>query len=538
MTASTECTAESSVALFTVEQLRKAEGRAAALLPSRTLMLRAATAIADLASKLVSVKAGAIVILAGPGNNGGDALEAALLLHQRWLDVTVICIAEPASDDARLALKRCMEAGVRVVPWGDGPQDCNADVLSRATLVVDGMFGIGLTRGLAGASQHAAHWLNTHAIPVLAIDIPSGLDADTGCVVASHTSNHTACDGEPIAVKATITLTMIGAKAGLFTADGVDHAGNVVVADLGAFAFLAKGSSDQQSNAWLNHPCRFGSALKPRAHNTHKGSFGSVAIAGGSAGMLGALLLAGRTALHAGAGRVYLHPLGDCPSVDPLQPELMIRSVEQLDFKEHAVVIGPGLGMEDRAMSLLESVLRTADRLVLDADALNLIAREPQLSELLKTRSEPARKRATIMTPHPLEAARLLGVDVAEVNSNRVRAACSLATRFSAEIVLKGAGSVLAFTDGSWAVNPTGNAGLASGGTGDVLAGLCGALLASAPMGATPSSVLGAATWLHGQAADDLVALGCGPVGLTASELPLAIRTALNRLVQADAGFN
>jgi hydroxyethylthiazole kinase-like uncharacterized protein yjeF len=265
--------------------------------------------------------------------------------------------------------------------------------------------------------------------------------------------------------------------------------------------------------------------LQPRAQNSHKGSYGDVTIVGGADGMAGAVILAARAAAYAGAGRVYAGFVAQPPAYDPPHPELMCRAAASLDFSHSALAFGPGLGDSRDAYDLLARALRAPGPLVLDADALNLLAAEPGLQHKLRARQRPG---SALLTPHPLEAARLLGIDTASVQADRPQAARLLAQRFQAIVVLKGSGSVIARPDGLIAVNPTGNAALATAGSGDVLSGVCAALLAQRWQ---PWQAALGAVWLHGAAADALVARGIGPVGLCAGELGPAIRQSLNLLI-------
>jgi hydroxyethylthiazole kinase-like uncharacterized protein yjeF len=264
-------------------------------------------------------------------------------------------------------------------------------------------------------------------------------------------------------------------------------------------------------------------ALKPRARNSHKGDNGSVGIIGGDHGMVGAALLAARSALKSGSGRVYAGLLAaDAPLVDPFQPELMLRSADEVLKLDHlsCLAVGPGLGQTPDAAFYLGWALESPLPVVLDADALNLLAADAQAAAKVGTRKAP-----TVLTPHPAEAARLLGVATREIQSDRVAAAVSLARKFNALVVLKGAGSVCAAPDGTWHINTSGNPGMASAGMGDVLTGIIAALLTQ---GADPRNALLAGTWLHGAAADALVAGGIGPAGLSASEVIDAARSLLN----------
>ncbi|WP_085315824.1 NAD(P)H-hydrate dehydratase [Derxia lacustris] len=494
--------------LLTLAQLRAVEAAAQALLPPRTLMTRAGRAVADAALALGAPRQ---LLLAGPGNNGGDALEAAALLHGAGQAVTVVLFGDAARlpPDAAGAHALCVQAGVRFAPPAELPA-----LLTGDSCVVEGLFGIGLQRAIGGAFRDAIERVNAHAGPVLAIDIPAGIDCDSGAVVGG-------ADG--IALRASATVTMIGDKPGLHTGAGLMHAGRIRLAALGLDA-----EARAAATGALNAPDGFAALLAPRALDSHKGSFGDLRIVGGAAGMTGAAVLAARTGLLAGAGRVFVHTLAAAPAYDPLHPEIMWRALgnaDELAALGGACVVGPGLGQSAAARAVLHGLLAGAGRLVLDADALNLIAADAALAAALAARADLADRPPAILTPHPLEAARLLGGDAASVNADRVASALRLARQHRCVAVLKGAGTVIAAPDGRWRINPTGNPGLASGGTGDVLAGLTGALLARC---ADSFEVACAAVWLHGRAADDLVAAGIGPVGLVAGELAPAIRAALN----------
>ncbi len=263
--------------------------------------------------------------------------------------------------------------------------------------------------------------------------------------------------------------------------------------------------------------------LKPRPLDCHKGMLGSVGILGGAASMTGAALLAGRAALKCGAGRVYVALLADdAPSVDLQQPELMLRTPAQLFELTNlsAVVIGPGLGHSGNAMHWLQHALASDLPLVLDADALNLIAIHHELRQQLRHRPAPS-----ILTPHPGEAARLMGYGVDAIQHDRMDAAQMMAERFRSIIVLKGAGTICALPDRRWFNNPTGNPGLSSAGMGDVLSGMIAAFIAQ-QLNPQQAALLG--VYLHGAAADDLVRHGTGPIGLTASEVIDTARQLLN----------
>lgn len=500
-------------ALYRIAEIRKIESMANAALPAGHLMQAAGKAAADFAKSLIRQKNGKILILAGPGYNGGDALETAHILADEGFDVSIILCGGIAqlSTEARQCLERAQASKSKFLslnyltetpakPW---------------SLVIDGLFGIGLARPICGDIAQLITRLNhlssLHQFPVLALDVPSGLNADTGQVVGAA----------GIAVIATHTLTFIGNKPGLHTGAGRDYCGRVKVADLAIERTLFP-----LPGAYLSQPQMFFDILQKRQQDSHKGSFGEVLILGGATGMVGAPLLSARAAIHCGAGRVYVGFVATPPLFDNQYPELMCRQADKCDFSRSVLVIGPGLGDSEEAELLLMRALNQAIAIVIDADALNLIAAKHVLQAQVLDRFN--RNAPTIMTPHPLEAARLLGITTQEVQADRWQSAQALVQKFKASIVLKGSGTVVAAPDTSISINTTGNPALATAGTGDVLAGICGALLAQQ---VTAPDAARIAVWLHGLAADKLVAQGVGPVGLSASELIPAIRTCLNQLI-------
>lgn len=466
----------------------------------------------ELAARRIAEDTGApILVVAGPGNNGGDAWVAAAHLRESFSAVVVYDVAgaPPRAEEARAARQRFEAAGGQVVrAWPEA---------IRPSLVIDGLLGIGLARDVDAAMGEVIGRINASGAPVLAIDVPSGLDAETGRV-------------RGCAVRAAHTITFIARKPGLHTHDGLDHCGSVECDDLGL-----RGEVLARARGNLLALAQVRGWLAPRALNTHKGDFGSLGIVGGNRGMVGAALLAGRAALYSGAGKVFIGLLSnEAPAVDPAHPELMIRPVDDT-LGADVIVAGPGAGKSPSATSVsmfersvLPAVIAQAKPVVLDADALNTLAFSDALKQVVADR----RGAPTILTPHPAEAGRLLGCDTATVQSDRLYGARELAKRFNAHVVLKGAGSVCAFPDGRWAINATGNPALASGGTGDVLAGMIGALLCQ---GLAAAKALQLAVCLHGAAADALVARGIGPVGLTASELLPEVRRLLNELCRERA---
>lgn len=500
-------------ALYSVAEIRTIEQAALAALPPFTLMQRAGQAAANRALELVGSPPhlARILVLAGPGNNGGDALEAAGCLAQQGASVTVLLYADAGRqpDDARLAYDHVRNSAAQFAEPANSDQVITS---SPWSLVIDGLFGIGLKRGISAPLRGVIEQINNLDCRALALDIPSGLDADTGNIVGA----------EGIAIRATDTITFIGNKPGLHTGHGRDYAGRVQVSDLdiGSEFFVA-------AKAHLNQPELFSESMRPRPHNSHKGSFGDLIVVGGARGMSGAAVLAARAAAKCGAGRVFAAFLADPPAYDCMQPELMCRLAQEMNFASTAVTIGPGLGNADVAQEMLARALLADAPLVIDADALNLIASQGDLRQKLHDRAHPA-----LLTPHPLEAARLLNTSAAQVQADRLAAARQLAAELNCVVLLKGSGSVIAQKSGELVVNTTGNPALATAGTGDVLAGICGALLAQ---GWSAWYAALAGCWLHGAAADTLVSQGIGPIGMTASELIPCVRTLLNRLTAEHA---
>lgn len=442
------------------------------------LMERAGRATAELALQW-SNAAQRILVLVGPGNNGGDGLVCARELQDAGLEVTVCRPSEHAD-------------------------------FFRADLIIDALFGIGLARDLNGDAAALVEAANASGKPILAIDTPSGLDAYTGTIRGT-------------AIRAHKTLTFIADKPGLHTGAGRDCAGEVHVERLGlhlpSLSCEALGELVRTAPAALQ-------TLR-RSADTHKGHFGTLAIFGGATGMLGAPLLAGRAALKLGAGKVWLGFLAeDYPAIDLQQPELMLHGAsELLAMNDHThCVAGPGFGQGEASCVLLESLLAASQPLLLDADALNLIARHRHLQASLSLREHPA-----LLTPHPAEAARLLGSSTRQIQADRIAAARTLAQQLNSIVLLKGAGSVC--SDGiRWSINASGNAALSNAGQGDALAGIAMALHAQ---GLDGFDALQGAAWLHGAAADIWRERHPAGIGLTASEVIDLARDLLNRQLAA-----
>jgi hydroxyethylthiazole kinase-like uncharacterized protein yjeF len=479
------------VPLHDAAATRRLEHGAAAGLAANALMARAGLALLRLA-RAVAPHATRAWVAAGPGNNGGDGLVLATWLQRAGMAVSVTLVGHRAGralpPDAAWALAEARGAGVAL--RDDLPA---ADELARVDLGVDALLGVGQTRAPAGEFAAAIAALNGLQAPVLSVDCPTGLSGDSGA----------AC-GDAV-VRAAHTLALLSAKPGLFTGAGREFAGALWFDDLGVV------SAAEPASAVLTGARSVAAMLPRRGHLANKGSFGDVHVAGGAAGMVGAALLAAHAASLAGAGRVLVHAhssdAGGVLPVDVRHPELMLRPVAGLQAALRAnakATVVAGCGGGDDVAAELPACLSQAGRLLLDADALNAIARDAGLRAQVRTRG--ARGAATVLTPHPLEAARLLGSTAAQVQADRLVAVRRLAAEFDAVVVLKGSGTLVAMPDGRIAVNPTGDARLATAGTGDVLAGWIGGLWAAQPAAESALDqafeVARAAAWLHGRACE------------------------------------
>lgn len=475
---------------------RTVEAAWLAATPPFELMRRAGLGVARLALA-AAPHAHTVWIACGPGNNGGDGLVAArhLLAAGRRVRVSFVGEATRLPPDAARAFNEAREAGV--------PIESGIAASPSADLAIDALLGLGSARAPAGAIAQGVAALNALGCPVIAVDLPTGLDTDRGTL-----------RGE-IAVRAAHTLALLTLKPGLFTAAGRDHAGQVWLDTLGI------DPDTDCAGAWLSGP----PPRRRRAHAQHKGSFGDVVVIGGAPGMGGAAQLAAAAALAAGAGRVLLGRLDDAPyALDPLHPELMPRPAAQCGEPDRlaAATVVCGCGGGTPVAALMPAVIAHARTLVLDADGLNALAADRTLAAALAERA--VRGQPSVITPHPLEAARLLATSAAAVQADRIGAASTLAERFGCSVVLKGSGTVVASPLRQPLINPTGNARLAVAGAGDVLAGWMGGWIAAgAPM--NPQAVHDAAAeavWLHGRAAE-----------IAAPEQPLAAGALAALMVRA-----
>lgn len=479
---------------------RTLDALAAEALPAHALMQRAGRAVARLAMALAP-HARRIHVLAGHGNNGGDGFEAALHLHRAGREVRLHVIGRD-SDDGRAqawppdaaASRRQAELGGVAIVAGLAPQ-----ALDGADLVIDALLGRGLARPASGPVADAIRLCNGSGVPVLAVDLPSGLPGDTGALEVGA-----AC------VQARWTLALLSLAPGLLTAHGRDQAGEIWWDDLGVQ--LAHPDFPAPA-AWLQGAAGLQALWPARRHAQHKGSFGDVRILGGAGSMGGAALLAGRAALGAGAGRVWVDLLDEhAPRLDPVHPELMFAPTPADERLASSTVVA-GCGGGEAVAARLAPLLAQAGRLLLDADALNALAADPRLMQALRQRG--AQGRPTLLTPHPLEAARLLGCSTAEVQADRLRAVRELAARSGAVVVLKGSGTLIGRPEPHHApwINASGHAALATPGSGDVLAGwiaglwsqIAGACV-TGDSSAWDAAELAArrGVWLHGRRAERL----------------------------------
>ena len=473
-----------SLTILTADELQNLEMRAANQLGADTLMKRAGAAAAELIMKRLEdagVEQRRVTLLVGPGNNGGDALACACELREKGAVVNVVLPGgrRPTSALALAQLERWTQAGGTTY---DDPY-----MTEKADCVVDGLFGTGLAKPITGDYLDAVLWFNERQALKVSLDIPSGLNPVTG----HWTGSYPGCSAD-------VTITFLCVKSGLYMCEGADAAGEIVLNELDVSVPLSPLS--------VIGTDEFPRVLRPRVKNSHKGDYGSAAVIGGTDGMIGASILAARAALISGAGRVTLECRAEhAPHVDMVYPEIMFatKPVNLEDFD--AIVLGCGLGTSAEAKARVIEALNCQKPLILDADALNIIAADIKLQDMVLARRAP-----TVLTPHPGEAARLLRRDTAGVTADRVAACRELAVQTGAIVGLKGAGTVISMRSSRTWINPTGSPMLATGGSGDVLAGMIGAMFAQGYD--MVESVL-AAVYFHGLSAEGLEA------GFTAGEI-------------------
>jgi hydroxyethylthiazole kinase-like uncharacterized protein yjeF len=481
--------------------------------PGVVLMESAGRGVVDLIATTTELGKARVLAFCGPGNNGGDGFVIARHLHARGADVTIALCGERDKivGDARIHFDAAERSGVKIA-------DAPAALLHRNDIVVDALFGTGLSRPVAaGGARDAIARMRAHRGPVFSVDVPSGLDADRGvigpCVRADH------------------TITFAFAKLGLVGAGALALVGKLHVHDIGISERLARarGVKAELLDEHILEP------LRERASGGHKGTHGHVLVVAGSRGKTGAALLCGSAVLRTGAGLCTLAMSSDAADViEGRVPELMIERLSAevrkksgadpselgaLLENKRAAAIGPGIGRDDLAKARLRELGASELPLVVDADALTLVAAQPSLL--------PRRAAPTIMTPHPGEASRLLGRDTEAIQADRVGSARAIAEHYGAICVLKGERTVIASPDGRLAINPTGNPGLGTAGTGDVLTGVVAAALArtSGKHGDAHSDAHSdafaaacAAVYLHG-AAGDRAAAQRSQTGLMAGDV-------------------
>ncbi len=497
--------------LVTAAEMRELDRRTIeqAGVPSLQLMEAAGRAVSDAVRELLPrPRRGPVVIVAGKGNNGGDGLVVARLLHDAGIpaEVCLLPAAAELSGDAATNFHRAWWLGVSIYPQAS--VELLNQRLARAAVIVDAVLGTGASGEVHGPAREAIAAMNSAAAPVVAVDIPSGVHADTGALLGD-------------AVCAEITVTMGLPKLGLFQYPGRAYVGRVQVADIGIPDRIVDSAG---LNGYLAEEADVAAMLPARPADMHKGAAGRLLVVAGSVGMTGAAALCALAAMRSGAGLVFLacpRSLNDILEVKctevltrPL-PETVDRSLALEAEAEllaqaaevDAVVLGPGVSQHPETAELVRRLARALPvPTVIDADGLNAFAGR---AEELADRPAP-----TILTPHPGEMSRLTGRSIAEISADRPAAARELAAHTGAVVVLKGAGTVTCAPEGEMWVNPTGNQALASGGTGDVLAGMMGAFLAG---GAAPLHAAVAAVWYHGRAAE--VVAPPGRRGLLASDL-------------------
>lgn len=443
--------------------------------------------------------AGRMVVVCGPGNNGGDGYVVAGCARRIGVGVTVLATAPPATADAAQAARDYHDAGGATIEVND---ENGWAALAGADLIIDALFGTGLRRAPQGVAAELIRRINAAGRPVAALDLPSGLHSDTGAAFSP-------------CIAADLTVTFIGVKLGLLTGQGRERAGEIVFQDL-RIPHAARRAVAPVARI-IAAP-----ALKRRARDLHKGDAGRVLVVGGERGMLGAVLLAGEAALRCGSGLVTVAGAEAHLDLAALRcAELMSADAGRLSAphiaRADALVLGPGLGQSDWSAQVFERCIDSEPPMVVDADGLNHLARA---GDSIRPRSN------RVLTPHPGEAARLLQSTTADIQADRPGAARAIADRFGGVCVLKGAGTLVVCASGEMLVCDRGNPGMASAGMGDVLSGITGALLAQ---GLPAMAAAGAAVWLHATSADVAVK-ETGERGLLARDVIAGLAPLLRRL--------
>lgn len=513
--------------LYTAAQVRELDRRAlsAQSIEAAVLMRRAGEAGWEtLCREWPGVRR--IIVCCGSGNNGGDGFVLAEQAARSGCQVQLIALSGRRSRETRQACDSLLRQDPALYPWPDEQAQALFDPSASRTgdtVIVDALFGTGLSRALASPVRELVEHINGSGLPVLALDVPSGLDPDRGVSLG-------------VAVRAQATVSFVGRKRGLHSGQGPAYSGKRYFADLAVAPTLHEdlpGPAPVQRICSRDHAGR----LAPRWRSAHKGDFGHVLVVGGGPGYPGAVLLAGQASLRTGAGLVSVATCAaHLPGLVAACPELMVRGVDGAQELQPllraatVVVAGPGLGQSDWAVELLEAVLDCGRPLLLDADALNLLARAPK---------EQRCQAGRVLTPHPGEAGRLLVCSSAEVQADRFAAVCRLQQDYGGVVVLKGSGTLIcspgpagegeqgACDDVRLALSDSGNPGMATAGMGDVLSGVIAALIAQGLPLAVAAEY---GVCLHGEAGDQQAAAG-GERGLVASDVIATLRGLVNRRV-------
>jgi hydroxyethylthiazole kinase-like uncharacterized protein yjeF len=533
---------QKSMPVLSVEQIRALEQAAFTHIDSFLLMqaagVRSALKIVD---QIVHSKTHSppCLVLAGPGNNGGDACIVAGELKRKGLQVNLLQVS-----DGKTGSKDRMQAVLWALAHGVQPMEFEPDMplpdIDTGTVIIDGLLGIACDRSPQGAIERLIRHVNAHhhKARVYALDCPSGLNCDTGSAPGAAVQAHT-------------TFSYLACKHGLLSEQGKDLCGELWIDTLNCDALLDTGPHTAELGMVVHAVSRLDQLqhLPKRGHQHHKGSFGSIAVLGGQQGMVGACVLSARTALMLGCGRVALTLLheadmhlpdvqrqGQSPFLDLSFPEIMNKGLESnLEFADTAV-IGPGLGQSEEALNMVHALLEHDKGLdmVWDADALNLLAANSALRARLQHYRCKHRAKSLVLTPHPLEAARLLQSTTEMIQADRVKAAQSLASQFDCTVVLKGTGSLVCNSN-QIEINTTGGPALATAGSGDVLAGAVAAMLGQ---GLDEFKAASFAVYLHGLSLEPLAGEREGLYVSHASEIARRMKAWLNHLLSQSARRN
>jgi NAD(P)H-hydrate epimerase len=508
--------------IATAQQIKNIDRRAIKEfgIPGPVLMENAATAVMTEMERFFDGLAGVRVgIICGKGNNGGDGLALARRLSIRGVAVRVALLASfsAVSGEAKVNLSILRKTDVQITQ--NASARSLSDIIAWSDIVVDAMLGVGLSSPLKGLFLQAVDMINSAGKPVVTIDIPTGINADTGAIMGA-------------AIMADLTVTMALLKRGLVLLPGAKYAGEVRVADIGIPTEVV--DKEKITVALLNRGYAWG-MISPRELDTHKGDFGHLMLIAGSPGKAGAAIMAARSALRTGAGLVSVAAPNNIvpivqsqiteamciPSAESIEGTLGLGSEEELlkaAVGMSACAIGPGLSTHYETVQVIRNLIQQLTiPMVIDADGLNAVA---GFTDILKRAKAPV-----IMTPHPGEMGRLMGISSAEVQKDRLRIAAEFAAKYKVILVLKGAGTVVACPDGKVFINSTGNPGMATGGTGDALTGMIGGLLAQG-YPAKQAACLG--VYLHGLAGD-LAAKEKSEMGMIAGDLIEKIPDAIKK---------